>query len=81
MNSRALQSSVSSVDGIWRMKYPMKKMPAPRPKTVFEIQVARHLQGGIADVHAVDVVENVQQEQERYEMPRDVPAGAVRQRG
>ncbi len=50
----------------------MKKMPAPKPKTVsLKPRSALHLQRREADVDAVDPGDDVEQQQERQQAPAD----------
>src|SRR5207253_7743336 len=58
-----------------------EKYPGAEPEDgVREMQVAGHLQRRKADVHPVDVIQHVQDEQKRHQTPRDASARTLLER-
>ena len=56
----------------------MKNSPTPTPKTVSEkCQVLLHAQLGEADIGAIEVRDDVEEEEERQYSPRDFPPRTV----
>jgi len=73
--------AAARLDGTSKMKYAMKKMPAPRPNAVCDRPRSWfHRERGETHVHAVQIRDEVADDEERYDPPGDLAIVRILQR-